>query len=66
MNTFGNLGGAASPLVVGWCLQAWGSFETPLWTVAAFYLVAAACWLGIDPAASIDVPARASAHSSKR
>jgi hypothetical protein len=38
-----------SPLVVGWCLSAWGSFEAPLYTVAAGYLVAAACWLGIEP-----------------
>jgi len=48
MNTFGNLGGVASPLVVGWCLEAWGSFDAPLWTVSALYLAAAACWLGID------------------
>jgi ACS family glucarate transporter-like MFS transporter len=49
MNTFGNLGGVASPLVVGWCLEAWGSWSAPLWTIAALYLAAAACWLGIDP-----------------
>jgi nitrate/nitrite transporter NarK len=49
MNTFGNLGGVASPLVVGWCLEAWGSWSAPLWTVAALYLGAAACWLAIDP-----------------
>jgi MFS family permease len=58
MNTFGNLGGVASPLVVGWSLEAWGSFETPLYTVAAFYLAAAACWLAIDPRAPIDASAR--------
>jgi MFS transporter, ACS family, glucarate transporter len=58
MNTFGNLGGATSPVVVGWCLQAWSSWETPLWTVAAFYLVAAASWLGIDPDTPIDLPER--------
>jgi nitrate/nitrite transporter NarK len=49
MNTFGNLGGATSPLVIGWCLEAWGSWETPLYTVAVFYLGSAACWLAIDP-----------------
>jgi MFS family permease len=54
MNTFGNLGGVMSPIVVGWCLQAWGAWETPLYTVAALYLVAAACWLGIDPVTPID------------
>jgi MFS family permease len=55
MNTFGNLGGVASPVVVGWCLEAWGSWETPLWTVAALYLAAAVCWLGIDPERPVEV-----------
>jgi len=49
MNTFGNLGGALSPVVVGICLQRWGSWNAPLLTVAGFYLLAAACWLWIDP-----------------
>jgi MFS family permease len=64
MNTFGNLGGVASPVVVGWCLQAWDSWALPLWTVAAFYLAAALCWLGIDPRASIDL--RPAPHSPNR
>jgi len=49
MNTFGNLGGALSPVVVGLCLDKWNSWNGPLLTVAAFYLVAAASWLAIDP-----------------
>jgi MFS family permease len=49
MNTFGNLGGSLSPVVVGLCLQRWGSWSAPLITVAVFYLLAAACWLRIDP-----------------
>ena len=53
MNTFGNLGGALSPVVVGLCLQRWGSWNAPLLTVALFYLVAAACWLRIDPDTAI-------------
>ena len=53
MNTFGNLGGVMSPLVVGWCLEAWGSWQLPLVTVAVLYLVAAACWLAIDPSAEV-------------
>jgi MFS family permease len=60
MNTFGNLGGVMSPMVVGWCLEAWGSWEAPLYTVAALYVLAALCWLGIDPLARIDIdPAEA-------
>jgi nitrate/nitrite transporter NarK len=49
MNTFGNLGGAASPIVVGLSLERWHSWEAPLWSVAACYLVAALAWLAIDP-----------------
>ncbi|HUI05883.1 MAG TPA: MFS transporter [Verrucomicrobiae bacterium] len=50
MNTFGNLGGAISPLVVGEWLQRRGAWDLPLLTVAGCYLLAAVCWLGINPA----------------
>ncbi len=49
MNTFGNLGGTAMPLLMGLCLNWWGSWNISLLTVALFYLTSAACWLGIDP-----------------
>lgn len=49
MNTFGNLGGTLSPIVVGWCLQAWDSWNASLITVAVCYVLAALCWLAIDP-----------------
>ncbi len=55
MNTFGNLGGAVSPVVVGICLERWGSWQAPLLSVAALYLVAAVCWLLVDPAQRIEV-----------
>jgi ACS family glucarate transporter-like MFS transporter len=48
MNTFGNLGGTLSPLVVGLWLQHNGSWDGPLVTVAVCYLVSAACWLTVD------------------
>jgi ACS family glucarate transporter-like MFS transporter len=54
MNMCGNLGGAASPIVVGLSLQHWHSWEAPLWSVAGCYLVAALAWLAIDPARVID------------
>ena len=54
MNMFGNLGGAVSPVVIGLCLKQWNSWNAPLYTVAVFYLVAAACWLGIDPSKPIN------------
>jgi MFS family permease len=53
MNTFGNLGGTLSPVVVGLCLQTWNSWTAPLITVAACYVAAAVCWLSIDPAEPI-------------
>jgi chorismate mutase-like protein len=49
MNTFGNLGGVASPLVIGLCLERWADWNIPLITVACAYLVSAACWLVVDP-----------------
>lgn len=49
MNTFGNLGGTLSPVVVGWCLQRWASWNTSLLSVAVCYVLAALCWLAIDP-----------------
>jgi MFS family permease len=53
MNTFGNIGGALSPLVVGYSLERWHSWDAPLVTVAAFYLFAALCWWRIDPRESL-------------
>ncbi len=58
MNTFGNLGGALSPVVVGLALDRWGSWQAPLWSVAALYLVAAAAWCVVDPGASLGGPER--------
>jgi MFS family permease len=49
MNMFGNLGGALSPLVIGFSLERFGSWQAPLLTVAALYVAAALGWLAIDP-----------------
>jgi MFS family permease len=56
MNTFGNLGGMLSPVVVGFSLSTWSSWETPLYTVAVGYVLSAICWLGIDPLEPIAHP----------
>jgi sugar phosphate permease len=49
MNMLGNLGGAISPLVVGEWLQRRGAWDLPLMTVAGCYVLAAVCWLAVDP-----------------
>jgi MFS family permease len=56
MNTFGNLGGVTSPIVVGWSLALWSDWEAPLFTVAGFYVFAAICWLLVDPTEPLDLP----------
>jgi ACS family glucarate transporter-like MFS transporter len=50
MNMFGNLGGALSPVVIGFALERLGSWQAPLLSVAVLYVVAALAWLAIDPA----------------
>jgi MFS family permease len=56
MNTFGNLGGALCPVVVGWFVDRFQSWELGLYSISALYLVAAACWLMIDPRRRIMAP----------
>jgi len=49
MNTFGNLGGAISPLVVGYAVQWWGSWSTPLVVTAGVCMLCGLLTLMIDP-----------------
>jgi MFS family permease len=48
MNTLGNLGGALSPLVVGYALDWWGSWSIPLLIAAGVAILGAAFTLLID------------------
>jgi nitrate/nitrite transporter NarK len=48
MNTFGNLGGTLSPLVVGYAVQWWGSWSIPLLIAAAVSVIGGALTLLID------------------
>ena len=50
MNTFGNLGGALCPVVIGWFVDRSHSWELGLYSISLLYLASAACWLAIDPA----------------
>src|SRR5678815_1084672 len=48
MNTFGNVGGALSPLVVGYAVQWWGSWSIPLLVAAVVALFGGFFTLLID------------------
>jgi nitrate/nitrite transporter NarK len=49
MNTVGNLGGAISPLVVGYSVQWWSSWTIPVFIAAGVYVLGGVLTLLIDP-----------------
>ena len=49
MNTFGNIGGAISPLVVGYSVQLWHSWTMPFYVTGAVYIIGGVLTLAIDP-----------------
>jgi sugar phosphate permease len=49
MNTLGNLGGMVGPLVVGFAVQQWGSWNFAFYITAIVYACGAVAWLTIDP-----------------
>jgi len=57
MNTFGNLGGALCPVVIGFGVERLESWTLPLLSISVLYLGAALCWLAIDPRRKIELPA---------
>ncbi len=57
MNTFGNLGGALCPVVVGFCVDRFHSWTLPLFSISFLYLAAGACWLAVDPTHKIETSA---------
>ncbi len=48
MNSLGQVGGLIAPVVVGWLVQTFGSWQLPLLIAAAYYVVSALLWLLID------------------
>lgn len=55
MNMMGNLGGALGPFVTPHILEASGhNWNVVIWVAAATYLVAALCWVFIDPVTPIE------------
>jgi len=49
MNTFGNIGGAISPLVVGYAVQWWNSWTLPFFITAGVYVFGGIMTLLVNP-----------------
>ena len=49
MNSLGQIGGVAAPMVFGHLVEKYGSWELPLLIAAGYYVVSAAMWMLIDP-----------------
>jgi ACS family glucarate transporter-like MFS transporter len=49
MNTFSNLGGVLTPLVVAYAVDRWQSWTFPFYVTALVYTAGAFIWLAIDP-----------------
>jgi len=58
MNTFGNIGGALCPVVMGFLVQRLGSWGLPLASISVLYLAAGAFWASVDPARAIGIQDR--------
>ena len=56
MNTFANLGGAIAPVAMGYAVQWWGSWSTPLVVTAAVCVTCGLLTLAIDPSKHLMAP----------
>ena len=56
MNTFGNIGGALSPLVVGYAVQWWSSWTLPFVITAGVYVLGGVLTALIDPTKKLTPP----------
>jgi ACS family glucarate transporter-like MFS transporter len=56
MNTFSNLGGVLTPLVVAYAVDRWQSWTFPFYVTAVVYAAGALIWLTIDPTRPIVAP----------
>ena len=54
MNTFSNLGGVLTPIVVAYCVDRWQSWTIPFYVTAIVYAAGAVIWLAIDPNRQLD------------
>lgn len=57
MNTGGQVGGALSPVVLGYMLERTGNWDVPLYGTGVLYILGGLCWLVIDASrARLDGP----------
>ncbi len=49
MNTAGQIGGMLSPIVLAYIVDRLGSWSMPLHVLSGLYLIAAVCWIFINP-----------------
>jgi MFS family permease len=49
MNTAGQIGGIASPIVLAYIVDRLGNWSLPLYILAGLYFMAAVCWIFIHP-----------------
>jgi ACS family glucarate transporter-like MFS transporter len=54
MNTFSNLGGVLTPMVVAYAVDRWHSWTFPFYVTAVVYAAGAVIWLAIQPDRPID------------
>jgi len=54
MNTFSNLGGVLTPMVVAFAVDRWHSWTFPFYVTAVVYAIGAVIWLAIQPGIPID------------
>ena len=57
MNTWGNIGGAISPLVVGYAVGWWNSWTVPFYITAGVYVFGAVCTFFVDPRKRVNLAA---------
>jgi nitrate/nitrite transporter NarK len=53
MNMVGNLGGTIAPVVVGYAVERFGSWNIPFYVTAAVLTIGALLWTLIDPRRSV-------------
>jgi MFS transporter, ACS family, glucarate transporter len=49
MNSVGNMAAMLNPLIVAYSVQWFGSWELPLYLMAALFFLGACCWTVVDP-----------------